>query len=393
MVAHDRTGGLSSGPPNALGLRGGSGLLVALSLAAAGTLQHLIFSWPASRAGDGFESDLLTHFTMVHTVLHDSPWAYSAFYYLLRLVTVGTSEPQLLIQAGFLLLGLIAAVKGILTCAIMLNEGYRPAGAAAVATMLGTALALPVPGMDHFYLGTFPPNTLGSATQPLANAMAILAAWGLCHWFERPDRQSALLLGLTGALSALAKPALTPAWIVAVAVLGAVQWWRSRDVRALARAAGALVVPVGTILIGFLVTFGDGAQRKVRLREWSEVAGSLPVDLLRSWAFPIAVAAVLVATRRGTGALRYLAPAWLMVLVGILQSQLLVDTDVRGVPIGFGDMNWGAVAATSGLYAVSAIALLRAAPKARVVPFAILAVQTLAALVHLHNWVQTGSYF
>ena len=74
-----------------LGLRTGAGLGVAGSLLTAGVLHHLIFSWPASRAADGFESDLLTHFTMLHTVLHDSPWAYSALYYLLRAVTVGTS--------------------------------------------------------------------------------------------------------------------------------------------------------------------------------------------------------------------------------------------------------------------------------------------------------------
>jgi hypothetical protein len=377
-----------------LGLRTGAGLGVAGSLLTAGVLHHLIFSWPASRAADGFESDLLTHFTMLHTVLHDSPWAYSAFYYLLRAVTVGTSDPQLLIQAGFLVLGMIAVLKGVMTAGLLLNEGYRPVGAAAVATMLGTALALPLPvWMDHFYLGTFPPNTLGSATQPLANAMAILAAWGLCAWYERPDRRATLLLGLTGAASALAKPALTPAWLAVVGVLAIVMWRRDRGGRRLLGVAAAMALPTATLGVGFLLTFGDGAARRVRFREWSEFSTSLPIDLLRSWAFPIAVIVALAVTRRGSGAVRYLVPAWLMLLVGILQSQLLMDTDPSGVPIGYGDMNWGAVAATSGLYAVSAMALLRTSPRARLVPFGVLGVQTAAALVHLHHWVRTGSYF
>jgi len=389
-----RTPASTAVPTDRLGLRSGPGLRVAISLLTAGVLHHLVFSWPASRAGDGVESDLLTHFTMVHTVLHDSPWAYSAFYYLLRAVAVGTSDPQLLIQAGFLVLGMVAVLKGVVTAGLLMNEGYRPVGAAVVATMLGTALALPLPfWMDHFYLGTFPPNTLGSATQPLANAMAILAAWGLCAWYERPDRRSTLLLGLTGAASALAKPALTPAWLAVVGVLALVMWMRSRDGRSLLATAAAVAVPVASLGIGFLLTFGDGAARRVRLREWSEFTASLPLDLLRSWAFPIAVLVALAVTRRRSGALRYLMPAWMMVVVGILQSQLLVDTDPSGVPIGFGDMNWGAVAATSGLYAVSAMALLRTSPRARLVPLGILGVQTAAALVHLHHWVQTGSYF
>jgi|694.fasta_scaffold49138_3 hypothetical protein len=368
----------------------------------------LLFAWPASRAGDGFESDFLTHFTSLHTTLHGSSWSYTALYYPLRLVTIGTSEPQLIIQAGFMLLGVIAAAKVVLTAALLMNEGYRPAGGALTAIMLSTALALPLPfWVDQFYVGTLPPNSLGSATQPLANAMAIPAVWALCAWFDQPDRRRLALVVGAGLLSALAKPALTPAWIVGTAALMAWMTWRG-PLR-LRQAAGSWLaiagLPIATLLINLQTSYGAGAQREVRLRPFGELSPTLPIDLLRSWAFPVAVATVLaVHTRRGGASagdrsgstrwsLRTIAPAWLVLGAATVQSQMFWDTDRNGVPIGYGDMNWGAMAAASGLYAVSAMALLRVPPRMRAVPFAILALQTLAALVHLHNWVQTGSYF
>ena len=391
-----------------LGLLGGAGLRTAGGLAAAGLLGLLIFAWPASRAGDGFESDLLTHFTSLHTTLHGTWWSYTALYYPLRLVTIGTSEPQLIIQAGFMLLGVVAAAKAMLTAALLQNEGYRPAGGALTAIMLSTALALPLPlWADSFYLGTLPPNSLGSATQPLANALAIPAIWALCAWFDQPDRRRLALAAVAGLLSALAKPALTPAWIAGTGAL--VLWMAWRGSLRPRHAAGSWLalagLPIATVLMNLQTSYGAGAQRQVRLRPLGELSTTLPIDLLRSWAFPLAVAVVLALhARRGSGSagagegavrwsLRTLAPAWLVLGAATVQSQVFWDTDRNGVPIGYGDMNWGAMAAASGLYAVSAMALLRVPTRLRVVPFAILAVQALAALVHLHNWVRTGSYF
>lgn len=392
-----------------LGLSEPSGLATAAGLAVAGAVSLMVFAWPVSRSGDGFESDVLTHFLLLHQTLHGTWWSYTALYYPLRLVTVGTSEPQLIIQAGFMVLGAIAAAKGVLTAALLQSEGYRPAGGAATSVMLGTVLALPLPmWADHFYLGTFPPNSLGSATQPLANAMAIPAVWALCAWFDRPDRRRLLLVAGAGLLSALAKPALTPAWVAGTAVLLTWMAWRGslRSRQAVGSWLVIATLPVATLLMNLQTSYGGGAQREVRLRPISELSPTLPVDLLRSWVFPIAVALALALEARRPAlagparvggsvrwSLRTVGPAWLLLAVAWAQTQLFWDTDRNGVPIGYGDMNWGAMAAASGLYAVSAMALLCVSPRRRIVPFAILAVQTLAALVHLHNWVRTGSYF
>jgi preprotein translocase subunit Sec61beta len=369
----------------------------------------MIFAWPVSRSGDGFESDVLTHFLLLHQTLHGTWWSYTALYYPLRLVTAGTSEPQLIIQAGFMLLGVIAAAKVVMTAALLMNEGYRALGGAVTAVMLSTALALPLPfWADSFYLGTSPPNSLGSATQPLANAMAIPAIWALCAWFERPERRRLLLVAGAGLLSALAKPALTPAWVVGTAVLVAWMAWRGplRPRQAVGSWLAIAGLPIATLLINLQTSYGGGAQREVHLRPLAELSPTLPVDLLRSWAFPVAVAVALAwearrpapaGALRDGGSVRWslqtMAPAWLLLAAATAQAQLFWDTDRNGVPIGFGDMNWGAMAAASGLYAVSAMALVRVSPRRRILPFAILAVQTVAALVHLRNWVQTGSYF
>jgi hypothetical protein len=391
-----------------LGLLGGGGIRTAGGLGAAGLVGLMIFAWPASRAGDGFESDLLTHFTSLHTTFHGTWWSYTALYYPLRLVTIGTSEPQLLIQAGFMLLGAIAAAKAMLTAALLQNEGYRPFGGAVTAVMLSTALALPLPmWADYFYLGTSPPNSLGSATQPLANAMAIPAIWALCAWFDQPSRRRLVLVGAAGLLSALAKPALTPAWIAGTAVV--VLWVAVAERARVRRAVGAWLVmsavPLLTVAVNLQTSYGGGAQREVHLRLLADLSPTLPVDLLRSWAFPVAVAVVLVVHARrgrvpvddGSGSahwtLRTIAPAWVVLAAATVQAQAFIDTDRNGVPIGYGDMTWGAMAAASGLYAVSAMALLRVPLRLRVVPFAVLGVQTVAALVHMHNWVRTGSYF
>lgn len=395
--------------PGGLGLAVPSGLATAGCLAVAGAVSLLIFAWPVSRSGEGFESDVLTHFLLLHQTLHGSWWSYTALYYPLRLVTIGTSEPHVIIQAGFMLLGAIAAAKAMLTAALLQNEGYRPVGGAVTAVMLSTALALPLPfWADHFYLGTSPPNSLGSATQPLANAMAIPAIWALCAWFDRPERRRLLLVAGAGLLSALAKPALTPAWVVGTAAIVAWMAWRGplRTKQAIGAWVAIAGLPLVTILINLQTSYGGGAQREVRLRPLAELSTTLPVDLVRSWAFPVAVVVVLaLQAHRGAASgesadegsvrwsLRTLAPAWLVLGAATVQAQAFWDTDRAGVPIGYGDLTWGAMAAASGLYAVSAMALLRVAPRRRLVPFAILGMQTMAALVHLHNWVQTGSYF
>lgn len=395
------------GSSGRLGLTGGTGLGTALAFSVAGLAGLLEFAWPASRAGEGFESDFLTHFTSLHIVLHDGPWSYTALYYPLRLVTVGTSEPQLIIQAGFMLLGAIAVAKVLMTTALLINEGYGPAGGATTAVMVSTALALPLPlWSDHFYLGTYPPNSLGSATQPLANAMAIPAVWALCAWFDRPERRRLSLVAVAGVLSALAKPALTPAWIAGIALLVVWMVWK-RLLRARSAAWAWLAMaglPLVTVLINLRVSYGSGAQRKVSLRPLAEFAPTLPADLFRSWAFPLAVLVALIVDSRRPGSeirregsirwsLRSLAPAWLLVVIATVQAQLLWDTDRAGRPIGYGDLTWGAMAASSGLYTVSAMALLAVQPRRRILPYCVLAVQTGAALAHVNNWVQTGSYF
>lgn len=377
-------------------------LMELVGLALAGITSVVIFSRSASRAGfEGFNQDFISHFILYKPLFEESWWVYSFWYYLQGLVLVGGPiDEGVVVQAGMLLVGGLSFLKGVVLFAVLRAFAFSRVTAFMATLLLGTAMAFPTMGLDlNYYLGTLPPNVFHTATQLLANIMAVLAIVTMSAWFSCPARSTWLLMVLAGGLSAAAKPSLTPAWIGALTVLYLIFLWTENQHRL--KLIGAYVIavlaPVLTIAMGYLVTYTQATTRQrqvglVPLEVWSTYSSNIPVDLLRSWAFPVAVLIVLVANQAIRLEWKFLAPAWIAALFAGTMHLLLAEINPDGTANLDGNLGWGLIAAGAPLYVVSAIVLRRQKVFAQAIPWIILMTQVVAAVVHQQSWLWSGSY-
>jgi hypothetical protein len=366
-------------------------------LVVAGFASFFVFAFGAARSGTfaDFESDIIPHALMTHGQLHGTWWTYSLWYPALRFLTAGGSADQLMINAGFMLLGFIATARGIVTARLLVASGYGYFGAVLATVGLVSCLALPTFGLtDYFYLGTLTPNSLASATQLVAILFAIPAVYFLARWFAEPSRTNLWWVAAAGALSALAKPGMTPAWIAGYVLLALVLVVQKRA-RLRFILALPLAVPVFTIVLAYLISFNSRSSltRIKWFEEWSVLSDAIVVDLLRSWLFPILVAAACLYHCGRSQAARLLAAPWAVALPALLQASMLNETDAAGNVRGYGNFMSGTAVATSALYFMSVAALIALPMRLRIPLFVILGVQTVTGLIHLWNWTVTGSYF
>jgi hypothetical protein len=366
-------------------------------LLAAGFAGFFVFSFGAARTGtfDDFESDIIAHALMTHGQLHGSWWTYSLWYPALRFLTAGGSADQLMINAGFMLLGFIATARGIVTARLLVASGYGYFGAVVATFGLVSCLALPTFGLtDDFYLGTLTPNSLASATQLVAILFAIPAVYFLSRWFDEPTRGNFWWMAATGALSALAKAGMTPGWIVGFGVLALVMVKQKRA-NLNAWLVLPLIVPVGSIVLSYLISFNSRSS-KTRIspfEEWSILTDTIFVNFIRSWLFPALVATAVIVHLGRSHFVRLLAAPWAIAIPSLVQTSLLNETNEDGVVRGYGNFLSGTAIATSALYFMSVVAIIKLPMKWRIPLFAMLALQTVVGLVHQWNWVSTGSYF
>jgi hypothetical protein len=366
-------------------------------LLAAGFASFFVFSFGAARTGtfDDFESDIIAHALMTHGQLHGSWWTYSLWFPTLRFLTAGGSADQLMINAGFMLLGFIATARGIVTARLLVASGYGYFGAVVATFGLVSCLALPTFGLtDDFYLGTLTPNSLASATQLVAILFAIPAVYFLSRWFDEPTRGNFWWMAATGALSALAKAGMTPGWIVGFGVLALVMV-RQKRANLNAWLVLPLIVPTGSIVLSYLISFNSRSS-KTRIspfEEWSILTDTIFVNFIRSWLFPALVATAVIVHLGRSHFVRLLAAPWAIAIPSLVQTSLLNETNEDGVVRGYGNFLSGTAIATSALYFMSVVAIIKLPMKWRIPLFAMLALQTVVGLVHQWNWVSTGSYF
>jgi len=372
-------------------------LLRFASLLIAGVTSFSVFAFGASRTGTftDFESDIIAHALMTHGQLHGSWWTYSLWYPALRLLTVGGSADQLMINGGFLLLGSLATLRGMIVARLLVSSGYTYVGAMLATGALVSCLAFPTLGLDiDFYLGTISPNSLASATQLVAIVFAIPAIYFLGRWFVDPSHRNLLWVGGSGALSALAKAGLTPAWIAGFTLLAVILLVKRRI-----RPTWALLVPAAfpllTVLLSYTISFAsrDSRTRLDPFAEWSILTGNIPIALLRSWGFPIFVLIACLVGLGRTRTLQLLVAPWAVAIPSLVQASLLNETDADGAIRGYGNFMSGTTTATSALYFMSVVAIIHLPLRFRIPLFGLLGVQSIAGLVHVYNWTVTGSYF
>lgn len=366
-------------------------------LLVAGFASFFVFSFGAARTGtfENFESDIIAHALMTHGQLHGTWWTYSLWYPALRFLTAGGSADQLMINAGFMLLGFIATARGIITARLLVASGYGYVGSVVATFGLVSCLALPTFGLtDDFYLGTLTPNSLASSTQLVAILFAIPTVYFLSRWFNDPSRVNFWWMTATGALSALAKAGMTPGWIVGYGVI-ALLLIRQKRSRFNLWLALPLLIPAGSIVLSYLISFNSRSSktRVALFEEWSILTDTILINFIRSWLFPALVAIAIIVHLGRSHFVRLLAAPWAIALPSLAQSSLLNETDAEGVVRGYGNFLSGTAIATSALYFMSVAAIIKLPLKWRIPLFAVLALQTIAGLTHQWNWVETGSYF
>jgi hypothetical protein len=388
-----------------------------LTLTLGGLLSFLLMAVVATHAGEtGFASAFThgkqpQHFDLLPVLRERSWWLYSAWYYLQGLVVGPSPSHQLLINSGFLLVGALSMAKGAVLTGICMASGFRRLWSLLFGFMLGAAIAFPVAqDWGSPYIGTIPPNVFMSATQLLANTGAVLCVFGLTIWLKNPHRGTLWLASVTAMVSAVAKPALTPAFLAVLGLLAVYQvlTHRMRVRPAITDALIIGVIPAVTVVLGWLPNYygqdapfktvwAPGATwaafHKMSSSQFSPGFVSIGFDLLRSVAFPLAVVAALAIGRRlSKDTLRTLVPAWLIFLVATVIFALLGEATAKGKLFFAGNFMWGAVAASAALYVMSLIALRGVPLKITAVPLLVLLVQCFGTWLYFQHWLDTGTF-
>jgi hypothetical protein len=385
-------------------------LLDLAMLIAAGMLSFIVFARvPVHALAPDFKGEFKNHSLLLPTLESTGTTPYSLWYTLQKLLVGHNRDEVVLLNAGWLLLGALAVVKGVVLTGVLFMTSYSRLQALVGGFVLGTAVAMPIPFLERHsrltdgpvhYLGTLPPNVFMSATQLLANTSAVIALVTLALWFQKPTNARFISMTLMGLLATLAKPGIAPALIATTGVLSLVLVRsRRQDVRTAALRLLLVGVLLGLPLLGAYRGFESGGAflgLHSELRPfvtWTAYTNRWLIDLIASWAFPIAVVIVVFATRNATRTRgEWLIPAWSVALIATLMFALLAEVNSKGELVYAGNFAWGAMAATSGLYVVSAIAIHGIPWKVRWIPVLVLLLQAIAGLHYINGYIKTGSF-
>lgn len=380
-------------------------------LLAAGLLSFIVFARvPVHALSPDFHSEFKHHSLLLRTLESRGTTPYS-LWYVLQLALVGKNfrDELVLLNAGWLMLGALAAFKGIVLTGVLLATSASRLQSLIVGFLLGAAVAFPIPWLERHsrlsdgpinYLGTLPPNVFMSATQLVANTTAVVAVVTLTLWFQKPTTVRFASMAFTGLVATLAKPGIAPALVATVALLSVLsvraQRLELRTAVAQFLTTGLLVgVPLLGAYLGFMSGTGlNGLHSVLRPFEtWTEFTDQWFPDLIASWAFPIVVIGALWVTRdQMLTRPGWLLPAWSVAAVSTLMFALLGEVNGVGKVVYAGNFAWGAIAATSGLYVVSAIAVRGVPWKIRWIPLTVLMVQAIAGLLYVNAYIGSGSF-
>jgi hypothetical protein len=388
-----------------------AGLKYLFALLGAGLISFFLTSRvPVHLSNSGFAGEFFNHSTLLPTLEESGVTPYSLWYWGQLLIIGESRDQQLLLNASLLLVGFLAFAKGVVLTGVLVAFSMKPLPAFVLGSLLGVAVALPTApfkrwsplmGESTSYLGTLPPNVFMSATQLVANMFTVLAVISLCLWFVAPSKRRLVYMSIFSLMAVLAKPGIALPWVIAVAFLAfGMLFLRRLSVRDGFLLGLLAVLPHGLIMLIVYQQYMAGSgwlRSSTRLMPWeiwTSYTDQWFVDLLASWAFPIAVTVALVICRGIKDAsFQLLIPAWLLALVAVLAFALLAEVDGLGNVSYSGNFAWGAMSATAGLYAVSAAATFGLPWRFKIVPFGLLGVQSIAGIKYINHYIATGRYF
>jgi hypothetical protein len=384
-------------------------LLDLLTLVASGLLSFLIFARvPVHALSPGFFSELKSH-SLLLKVFPPNVAPYSIWYLLQYILVGGQKDSELfLLNAGFLLLGALSFLKGVVLSGILLAASFSRIQSLFLSLLLGTAVAFPLPfieqltywGKSQWYLGTIPPNVFMSATQLTANIFGVVALYSLSLWFERPTRIRFVLSTFLGVLATAAKPGIAPCWLLALVIMLAILVFAGQyKIKFALTSIFFAIVLIGTPLCVAYYFFMSGREGSARvvlmpLQTWTHYSSFYWfAHLVASWMFPLTVLVALgIAKKLSPLKIRLLLPVWLIALIGTSIFALFAEVDPAGRVLYNGNLIWGAMTACSGLYVVSAIALQDQHWRVKALPFIVLVIQAGTGFSYVSRYIQTGNY-
>ncbi len=281
-----------------------AGVAGLVSLVASGRVFVAVF--------DSHTTDLPLHLTLGPSTIESTGWAYTAFYHVQGWMISSASQEDRLVAAGLMILGAVAFVRGALLSGLLLIATGNRLVSLLVSGLLCLAISFPIPWLEvNDYLGTLPPNVWHTATQFVANSFAPVAVFALTLWWAQPGWRTARIAAVGGAVSALAKPALTPSWIAGAIVTAAlIVTLKKHTLRSVVgQLAFLAVLPIASVVYQSVAVFGEGAARHTAVGpfvQWQYLTGliggddNIALSLTRSLAFPLAALLTLAvdASRR-----------------------------------------------------------------------------------------------
>ena len=195
----------------------------------AGLLSFIVFARVPVRAlSPAFQSEFVHHALLLTSLESRGSTSYS-LWYTLQQGLIGTNRDEaVLLNSGWLILGALATVKGIMLTGVLFATFASRVQALVLGFLLGTCVAFPIPFLERrsrlaagpiHYLGTLPPNVFMSSTQLMTNIAAVAAVVTLTLWYQKPTNVRFITMALMGLFATLAKPGIAPALLATIALL------------------------------------------------------------------------------------------------------------------------------------------------------------------------------
>jgi hypothetical protein len=345
------------------------------------------------------ESDFPVHFGAIATAQSPYSLIYSPVHLAQKYISLNLGE-SITFLSGTYNVGMLFALKGLVVTYFAISTRFPLLISGFFALMLIAAMPFPTMGLDvPYYLGTLSPNVFHSATQILANALAIPAVYAMVMWFNNPTRGWTWAMAVSGIFASLAKPAITPAWalvLVALTLLLVIKKRISKSNLFLTIVIG-FPLPLATILAAVFLAGaywqGEPSDYVFAFGQvWGSYVDSIPLALLRSWAFPLVVLVLVAVTLGRKFVAERLAIPWALALLAALIF-LLFAQRVDGVVNFHGNLAWAGIAATSALYVMSFLCVASLKLRYQILSLLVLTIQGVGGIMYLNRWVTSGTYF
>ncbi len=309
-------------------------------------------------------SDLLAHAKIAHVLLEEGTWfSYSLWYTLFNLVTLGSTNPKIVLVAIVALLGGFTILKAWVVVWISQRNLHSYRLAAAIAVVLAVVMPIIDPNRPSaIYLGQISANVWHNSTNIMVAPFAIAASYAVIVFFQKTTYKQAWIVSLLIVLTTLSKPNFSLAFLPVIGIGVLILFARQRT--KIMKAAFLLLImfiPVVLVLIfQYVAVFDAEFIRKTTLsfapfQVWSKYSANLSLSLFLSLAGPVLMLIALSARGRMSAAV---VISWSTLIVAIAQLALFAEVFEDGTISYEGNWFWGSYTAITIVFLWTIIALL-----------------------------------